>query len=176
MSTSSLPVVERLLERLMLSFASVMAKRSPRLHSIGSSRIAAEREKDGQNHRQSVKNITRAFYHFRGYSNIQHVGCTGQYIYHSYANKVMYIWTSWWDLNVETMQSRQLFCTSEWKKGLGKKRLTDSFGHTVSHITHSPKGLSIYLNLQYSDTQAWQKPVLALLSFVKKKKVWCHQK
>ncbi len=41
MSTSSLPVVERLLERLMLSFARVMASRSPRLHSIGSSRMAA---------------------------------------------------------------------------------------------------------------------------------------
>lgn len=41
MSTSSLPVVERLLERLMLSFARVMANRSPRLHSIGSSRMAA---------------------------------------------------------------------------------------------------------------------------------------
>lgn len=42
MSTSSLPVVERLLERLMLSFARVMASRSPRLHSIGSSSMAAE--------------------------------------------------------------------------------------------------------------------------------------
>lgn len=41
MSTSSLPVVERLLERLILSFARVMASRSPRLHSIGSSRMAA---------------------------------------------------------------------------------------------------------------------------------------
>lgn len=42
MSTSSLPVVERLLFLLMLSLASVMAKRSPLLHSIGSSRMAAE--------------------------------------------------------------------------------------------------------------------------------------
>lgn len=42
MSTSSLPVVERLLFLLMLSLASVMARRSPLLHSIGSSRMAAE--------------------------------------------------------------------------------------------------------------------------------------
>lgn len=41
MSTSSLPVVERLLFLLMFSLASVMAKRSPLLHSIGSSRMAA---------------------------------------------------------------------------------------------------------------------------------------
>lgn len=42
MSTSSLPVVERLVLLLMLFLASVMAKRSPLLHSIGSSRMAAE--------------------------------------------------------------------------------------------------------------------------------------
>lgn len=42
MSTSSLPVVERLLLLLMLSLASVIARRSPLLHSIGSSRMAAE--------------------------------------------------------------------------------------------------------------------------------------
>lgn len=49
MSTSSLPVVERLLFLLMLSFASVMAKRSPLLHSIGSSRMAAdEKGKEGR--------------------------------------------------------------------------------------------------------------------------------
>lgn len=45
MSTSSFPVVERLLDRLMLSFARVMANRSPRLHSIGSSSMAAAEEK-----------------------------------------------------------------------------------------------------------------------------------
>lgn len=49
MSTSSLPVVERLLFLLMLSFASVMAKRSPLLHSIGSSRMAADKKgKEGK--------------------------------------------------------------------------------------------------------------------------------
>lgn len=42
MSTSSLLVVERLLLLLMPFLASVMAKRSPLLHSIGSSRMAAE--------------------------------------------------------------------------------------------------------------------------------------
>lgn len=45
MSTSSLPVVERLLARLMPSLASVMARRSPRLHSMGSSKMAAEESK-----------------------------------------------------------------------------------------------------------------------------------
>lgn len=59
MSTSSLPVVERLLERLMLSFARVMANRSPRLHSIGSSRMAAgtqfkETEKDPESENNQI--------------------------------------------------------------------------------------------------------------------------
>lgn len=49
MSTSSLPVVERLLFLLMLSLASVMARRSPLLHSIGSSRMAAaDKERERQ--------------------------------------------------------------------------------------------------------------------------------
>lgn len=46
MSTSSLPVVERLLFLLMLSLASVIAKRSPLLHSMGSSRMAAGVKKE----------------------------------------------------------------------------------------------------------------------------------
>lgn len=45
-STSSLPVVERLVFLLMLSLASVIAKRSPLLHSIGSSRMAAEKHRE----------------------------------------------------------------------------------------------------------------------------------
>lgn len=48
MSTSSLPVVERLVFLLMLSLARVMAKRSPLLHSIGSSRMAAEKKGRGE--------------------------------------------------------------------------------------------------------------------------------
>lgn len=47
MSTSSLPVMERLLLLLMLSLASVIARRSPLLHSIGSSRMAAEENGKG---------------------------------------------------------------------------------------------------------------------------------
>lgn len=45
-STSSLPVVERLVFLLMLSLARVIAKRSPLLHSIGSSRMAAEKQRE----------------------------------------------------------------------------------------------------------------------------------
>lgn len=118
MSTSSLPVVERLLERLMLSFARVMAKRSPRLHSIGSSRIAAERKRDRQKHRtrQSEKDFTRAFHNFKGNSSIQHVRCSSQYIYCSDADKVLYIWARWWNLIVETAQSLQLYWTPEGEK------------------------------------------------------------
>lgn len=59
MSTSSLPVVERLLERLMLSFARVMASRSPRLHSIGSSRMAA-----GTQFKKTEKDLERETRYF----------------------------------------------------------------------------------------------------------------
>lgn len=45
-STSSLPVMERLVFLLILSLASVMAKRSPLLHSIGSSRMAAGKQRE----------------------------------------------------------------------------------------------------------------------------------
>lgn len=133
MSTSSLPVVERLLERLMLSFARVMAKRSPRLHSIGSSRIAAERERGRQKHRerQSEENITRAFHNFRGYGSIQHARCSGQFIYWSYANKVLYIWARWWNLTAETTQFRKLYYIIIHLRENLENLLTDSFSHTV---------------------------------------------
>lgn len=57
-STSSLPVVERLLLLLMLSLASVMAKRSPLLHSIGSSRMAAEGEERGRGGYRKTEEIS----------------------------------------------------------------------------------------------------------------------
>lgn len=61
MSTSSLPVVERLLFLLMLSLARVMASRSPRLHSIGSSRMAAEGKRGGEERDGVVKKKKKGY-------------------------------------------------------------------------------------------------------------------